>query len=349
MTENLLLDSPALSPKALLHRHFGHLHTIVDLKTHTQKDDSPLPPFNLKEGEQLRTSWQPSLTLDLPSLKESVIISLNRMNRFDLSEKLIDCHTYETVQVCTSCKKATRYWNRCENFFCPSCQPRLARDRQTAIGWWVQTIRQPKHVVLTVRNNDTLRKPYVEAFKQAWKRLRGRKIARGWQGGFWTLELTNEGRGWHLHLHAVIDARWIDAKALAEEWAKCTGQDFAIVKVKDCRSVEYLQEVLKYTVKGTDLATWAPGDLVDYIDAFIGVRTFGTFGSLYNRMPKYKQWLDELQLARQTCPCGGTHFSYHDARIYDLGLEGHPTLAPPEQTLSPQLNMENLLPDESDR
>jgi len=221
----------------------------------------------------------------------------------------------------------------------------LARDRQKAVAWWIQTLRQPKHVVLTVRNTDTLRKPYVEAFKAAWKKLRNRKIAADWKGGFWSLELTNEGRGWHLHLHALIDSRWIDAKQLSQEWGKLTGQDFAIVKVKDCRAAEFLQEVCKYTVKGTDLATWPKEQLADYVKAFQGVRTFGTFGNLYDRLPQYHEWLATITSEREQCDCGCTHFTFIDARIYDLDLNNHPTTAPPVPTQNPQLNLLALLPD----
>jgi hypothetical protein len=144
----------------------------------------------------------------------------------------------------------------------------------------------------------------VKNFRAAFNRLRRLKFASNWKGGFYSMEVTNEGRGWHLHLHAIVDAKWIDSGALARAWAKCVGQEFAIVKVKDVRGDSYLREVTKYLVKGSELAGWEPSDIATFIDAFNGVRCFGVFGSLYGKRTEFREWLDLLHEGRITCDCG---------------------------------------------
>lgn len=175
------------------------------------------------------------------------------------------------------------------------------------------TIKQPKHVVLTARNTETLTHRRVKEFKAAFARLRRSRFARNWRGGFYSLELTNEGRGWHLHLHALIDANWIDAKELAIQWSRYIGQDFAIVKVKDTRDRNYLAEVTKYVADGQQIATWTAEAVTEYVLAFAGLRTFGVFGSLYGRRKEFTDWLKQLQYERPVCPCGCTR-----ARILTL-------------------------------
>jgi len=235
---------------------------------------------------------------------ESIVCKLREAGRFDLSDPLNKCHTQLSMLECTNCGRAKPFYNRCELGHCPLCQPRLSRERKQSVEWWTRQVQQPKHVVLTVRNTAVFTKQYVLWFKAAWGRLRRSSLAAGWNGGFYSLEVTNEGHGWHLHLHALIDTRWIDAKALACKWAKLTGQDFSIVKVKDVRQADYLAEVTKYAVKGSQLASWSPTDIAAYIDSMTGVRTFGVFGKLYSLRAEWHEFLDTLQKEMPACECG---------------------------------------------
>lgn len=234
----------------------------------------------------------------------SVVAKLNQSDRSDLSELTNGCHTQKSVRQCIGCRRHSVFWNRCDLKWCPICSQRLAYERRKAVEWWTRQLSQPKHVVLTVRNTETITKDHVKKLKSAFGRLRRRAFARNWAGGFYSLEVTNESRGWHLHLHALIDARWIDSGALAREWADCVGQLFAIVKVKDCRDTSYLQEVTKYAVKGSDLASWSGSDIASFIDAFQGVRTFGVFGSLYGKRTEWSDFIKQLQANRVRCVCG---------------------------------------------
>ncbi len=284
--------------------------------------------------------------------KLSVAAKLKEIGRSDLSLPLSECHTLETASVCNGCRRVTIFLNRCERHYCPECQPRLARERRESVEWWAKEIREPKHVVLTVRNTDSLRKDHVQWFKQCFGKLRRRKFARNWRGGFYRLEVTNESRGWHLHLHALVDCAWIDQRRLASEWAEIIGQDLAIVHVRDVHHADYLAEVTKYTVKGSMIAAWTGGQIAEFVDAFAGVRTFGVFGGLYGKRTEWREWIDALQSGKHSCECGCSEFrilSPNELAWENLQREGrlakNMALPPPAEPDLPNLpNVEGRPP-----
>lgn len=275
------------------------------------------------ETRGITSQSQPSLWRTQTIFKESIVSKLRRVGRLDLYEKLADCHTEKSYVRCCGCAKQTTVWNRCERFYCPECQPRLSRDRRRAIDWWTKAIGQPKHVVLTARNSQEITREKVQAFKKALASLRRSKFARPWRGGMYSLEVTNEGRGWHLHAHLLVDCRWIDARELAKVWGRLVGQDFAVVKVKDVRGETYLNEVTKYAVKGNELAEWTGEDIAAFIDAFTNVRTFGCFGSLYKQRIEFREYLDALRELNRKCECGCSRFQLIKWWEAELGPRNH--------------------------
>lgn len=286
-------------------------HEVDYTPTAARFDRPPRQPESpVERKRQFQTAKQRGLGFDGEVLKQTIIKKLLQVDRPALAEPLIRCHTQATIKLCTGCYDPKVFYNRCENFYCPSCAKRLANDRRKSVEWWTAHVTQPKHVVLTARNTETFNAQTVRKFKEAWGKLRRRSFAKGWRGGFYSLEVTNEGKGWHLHLHALIDANYIDSARLAAVWAECIGQDFAIVKVKDARQGDYLRELCKYIVDGNQLASWTPEQIRDYIEAFKGQRTFGVFGALYKLRQEHRAFLDEVQADKFTCECGCTSFRF---------------------------------------
>lgn len=286
-------------------------HEVDYTPTQPRHDRAPRQPRDHEPvAAQITKAKQRGLGFDGQVLKETLIKKLLSVDRPAFAEPLIRCHTQATVKLCTGCYKPSVFYNRCEVFYCPCCAARLANDRRKSVEWWVPHVTQPKHVVLTARNTATFSRAIVQRFKAAWAKLRRRKFARNWRGGFYSLEVTNEGKGWHLHLHALIDAHWIDSGQLAREWADCIGQDFSIVKVKDARAGDYLRELCKYIVDGNMLVKWSAEQIRDYIEALHGQRTFGVFGKLYKLRQEHRKFLDEVQADKNSCECGCTAFRF---------------------------------------
>lgn len=276
----------------------------VPLQLESRGVTAPIPPSSRHRAEQPQQEFWEKLSV----FSESIVAKLDTCGRSDIADQIRDCHSIVTYKRCCGCAALSKFYNRCDRLWCPLCTPRLARERREAVEWWTREVSQPKHVVLTCRNSETITRATVRAFKSAFASLRRSAFCRGWRGGFYSLEVTNEGRGWHLHLHALVDARWIDARQLAVEWGKRVGQDFSIVKVKDARDSSYLAEVTKYAVKASQLAAWSGGDVAAFVEAFTGVRTFGVFGSLYGKRTEFRAWLDSILGVKPACECGCTNF-----------------------------------------
>lgn len=235
---------------------------------------------------------------------QSMVARLREVGRDDLADPLAECGTEPLVLCCMKCGRYHNVSNHCHLKHCPNCQPALSRARVRSIRWWATGLHSPKHIVLTVRNTRHLNKAYVQAAKQCLSRLRRRAIFKRVTAGLWCLEVTNEGRGWHLHFHLLVEGGYIDARHLATIWAELVGQEFAIVKVKSVSGIGYLQEVTKYVAKGSELAAWDGHALAEFIDAFDGGRTWGVFGSLYGHRTTYKDWLDRIAAEARKCECG---------------------------------------------
>jgi hypothetical protein len=162
-----------------------------------------------------------------------------------------------------------------------------------------------------VKNIFDLSPDHLTELKAWFSQLRRRKFARNWKGGFYTIEVTNEKKGWHLHIHALIDARWISQPELGEQWRSITRGFGRIVHVRDCRGTQFLSEVSKYIVKGSSIAKWTPAQIQTFVHAFGGKRTFGVFGSLYGQRTEFAEFIAVLKQGHKQCDCGCHQFNYY--------------------------------------
>lgn len=266
---------------------------------------SQSPQLNLLTPEQI---WKESLLAKVDGLiPEAVFQNLSR------------CGVEELYRTCEACGDWTTFYYRCSMKFCPLCNWRIARSRAEMLKAWSLQIAQPKHVVLTQRNFSVLTRRKIRDFGRAFAKLRRNRIWRDVEGGCISTEITNEGRGWHLHAHILIDTRWLNASQLAVEWGNLVGQEFGIVKVKDVREVSYLGEITKYVVKGAQLASWAPEEIAQFIRAIRGVRFFAAFGTLFHLQRKIKAHLKHNKPPTEPCKCGCSEYRYESEVAVILG------------------------------
>jgi len=192
---------------------------------------------------------------------------------------LMRCRTRENehAMICENCGQPHVFDYHCNKRFCPCCAWQLSCERRKVLESCAHLLRQPKHVVLTARNDEELRRMLLVVLAGV-RKLRRRELMSQVRGGWCSFEITNEGRGWHVHAHLLIDAPYIPAPGLAREWASCVGQDFAIVKVKDAREKKYLAEVTKYTVKPSVFIKWEHEKRVEFVKSIRGKRMFFAFG-----------------------------------------------------------------------
>lgn len=244
--------------------------------------------------------------------KETLLVKVRGYIPDRTFSNLERCGKERIYRTCKNCRDWETFFYRCDLKFCPLCNWRIARDRAAMLRIWTTTIAQPKHVVLTCRNFDLLTRRQIRSFARAFAKLRRAKVFEGVKGGCVSIEITNESRGWHLHAHVLVDARWIDAADLAITWGRLVGQQYAIVKIKDCRGLDYCNEVTKYVVKGAELVTWHPELISQFIHAISGVRFFSTFGSLFKMRRQIAAYLAEQKPPSPQCHCGCCDFWYQD-------------------------------------
>lgn len=154
-----------------------------------------------------------------------------------------------------------------------------------------------------MKNVEDLNLGAVRQLRRAFGKLRHRKFWKGKvKGGVAAIEVTNTGNGWHPHLHAVIDCRWLadkeieprpfwsreekakafeaGARSVEKVWAKLLKQPTASIFIKRANKHTILKEVVKYSIKGSDLASCG-GEIAQLIDAMEGTRLLTTFGSVF--------------------------------------------------------------------
>ena len=162
-----------------------------------------------------------------------------------------------------------------QHLVCPLCAIRRGAKALGAYLTRWQVIQEerpdlrPYLLTLTVKNGDDLeerqtRAPWTELCKA--------------EGAVYTLELTNNGNGWHPHCHMIILATSQPSQTdLSAEWHKITGDSMVV----DCRPilgdpVEGFMEVFKYAVKFSDLTladNWHAAQILK------GKRLLNSFGS----------------------------------------------------------------------
>jgi hypothetical protein len=216
---------------------------------------------------------------------------------------LLKCRTVENEVhlICHSCGTPHYFDFHCNKRFCPCCAFQISMERRKLLEACSGILRQPKHVVLTARNNKSL-EAMMHVVLGGVRKLRRRDIFAKVAGGWCGFEVSNESRGWHVHAHMLVDVRWLDARELSKEWAECVGQDFAIVKVKDARERSYLAEVTKYTVKPSVFLKWSQEERAEFVRVIKGKRLFFAFGHVGELAAKTRKTLRVLKAAgREHC------------------------------------------------
>ena len=141
-------------------------------------------------------------------------------------------------------------------------------------------------------------------------RLRRAKCFEHVRGGCTSLEITNEGAGWHLHAHSLLDVRWLDMETVSRKWGKLVGQNFAIVKIKDVRKEDYMREICKYVVEGSEIARWPAEQILEFVTALKGLRCFTSFGALRELAPAIREELHFAKPLAEPCECGSRKYHY---------------------------------------
>lgn len=255
---------------------------------------------------------QGQLLSNLDDYAETIRVKLHGLLESNQFFNFSRCGHDEIFRTCADCGRWETFSYRCNLKWCPRCQQRLGGIRRKLISLWTKRIRQPKHLILTHRNHTTLTRKIYREHTRRLAKLRRSKCFKKVRGGCVSTETTHEGNGWHVHAHMLLDVKWLDMEQVALTWGKLVGQEFAIVKIKDVREKEYLQEICKYVVEGSELAKWEPDLINEFVRAQRGLRMFNSFGALRELAPQIRREIAAAKPPAAICACGCDKFTYED-------------------------------------
>lgn len=197
----------------------------------------------------------------------------------------------------------------CGNRFCEICSQRRQSRMRRRLKWLVNQICLDKgygfkHLTLTIPNQSDL-PAMVKFIIKAFRKMRSRAYWKNHvRGGASVIEITGRPGNWHVHIHAVIEARYMDWGRLHKLWKKCSGGDGTYIqRLSKTNIVGYLT---KYLTKSS-----APQSvLLDMSEALKGTRMFSPFGTWYAKNCKYASF-------KPACPeCSESDLMLDDFVLY---------------------------------
>lgn len=245
---------------------------------------------------------------------ESMIDHLHPLGESEAAraaQKLTDCGNYLHFRHYYTVDKVRLHMAHfCkQHLICPLCAIRRGAKVLKAYLDRFQIIQKnhpglvPYLVTATVKNGDDLHERMAH-LKDSWRYLlcrrskpRTRSVAKDWQGGFYSFELTNKGNGWHPHVHAIVLApAGISTEKmqqrLSNEWHMITGDSYIVDVSRKSQQddTELFLEVCKYALKFSDLSL---SDNWFAAQALKGQRMIGSFGA-FRGVEVPEELLDEV-------------------------------------------------------
>lgn len=234
--------------------------------------------------------------------RDALVERLQLEGEIELANKLQDCGTKLNL-TCVACGATKQAELLCRRRWCPQCAYHIAVDRVQKYRAVAGKFGWPLFATFTVKNSMDLES--LPALKKNWSKFRRRKlIHQKVRSGIVGFELTNKGNGWHPHIHALLDCRWLSlhipeprkidsqeevaakCKAAAEElqllWSDVNDQVSSSVKIRRADE-NALVEVLKYSIKGSDLIE-CQEKIGPLIHLMTGMRMMTTFGAIRKEM-----------------------------------------------------------------
>jgi len=139
--------------------------------------------------------------------RRALIDALDDQAEHKLAARLEKCGQ-PLGMTCTNCGERKMAFTRCDLKWCPSCAPLIAHRAVQRYAPICAEFLSPLFVTLTVKNYSD--RVGVRELRRAFTALRRHRWwKRCVRGGVASFECTNRGNGWHPHIHALIDCRWL--------------------------------------------------------------------------------------------------------------------------------------------
>ena len=195
---------------------------------------------------------------------------------------LEECRTHATFQRDNNTGDLKVFGDSCRDRWCPMCAGQKASYAKDQTELFVKSLKAPRFLTLTLRNDSEDLKPQIEFLQQAFARLRSRAYwKKNVTGGIWFLQVKrgkNSGC-WHPHLHILLDGSYMEQGRLSALWELVTFGS-PVIDIRRVHDVESAASyVARYTARPANLADMPMCDRIEVIESLFRKRLSGTFGT----------------------------------------------------------------------
>jgi hypothetical protein len=194
---------------------------------------------------------------------------------------LFDCQETELKAFCRNCGKAWWVINRCRTRICPLCSWQKAKERAAFLEAMSAGMKHPKMITVTMPTWTASPADGIRFIRRAFARLRRSALFKEVAGGAYQIELKPKEHGWHIHIHALLEAPFIPYQRLFSTWARILDRSHVEVDIRAATTPKEREYVCKYAAKSASFDAEID-TVVAWYKATKGQRLFGTFGKWYN-------------------------------------------------------------------
>lgn len=236
-----------------------------------------------------------------------------------MSQALDHTHQFRRLY-CTKCGHPIDVPVYCKNRFCRYCTRARSAKIRSRLSQYIEAAAFEKGFALSmlsltipnVADAGAGARECVASFRRLRHRSRWKMLVKG---GAFVIETTWSSESWHVHIHAIIEAKYFPFEELLALWKECSpGQGVYISRKSKSVALAYLT---KYLTKND-----VPEERVDELnDSLRDFRLFQPFGTWYGNLPPAPPraypcpkcgnivWMPEIimQLLAKGCRVRGWH------------------------------------------
>jgi hypothetical protein len=151
---------------------------------------------------------------------------------------------------CSHCGYPLRIKMSCGDRTCPTCRRKWYGYHYGALKQYIASWPKVYFLTLTLKNipDKQISKWHLQRLREAFSKLRYR-LRHRIKDGYYVIQMTNSGTGWHLHLHALFCGEYVPVTQIAESWHQIT-KDSYIVNIKLVEKWEYALRYLLSDFQG---------------------------------------------------------------------------------------------------
>jgi len=218
-----------------------------------------------------------------------------------IADQLDLCQEYETLACCSHCGGHWYVKIKCRLKVCPLCSFQKSLERANYLKAITAGMLYPKMITLTMPRWEGNGKNGIQFIRTAFTKLRRTALFKDVRGGAYQIEVKIKPDGFHIHIHALIDAPFIPYQKLFTAWRTILGLQHVEVNVIAATADNVKEYVCKYAAKAADFEH-NKDKIVQWYVATKGQRLFATFGEWYNFKPDEQDDKVTLNDPAPTCP-----------------------------------------------